>query len=238
MILKNSRNIWKSLKRFSSLYSVENVLNEENMKNTAAKFANMEPIRLQTHEPYKKAAVLIPLCVVNDKVSLLYTLRAPHMKTHRNQVSFPGGMLDVQDKSLEDTALRETREELGIERQSVQVWGSGKLIVTRADISVLPVIGQIKHPLSVDALNINRSEVGDVFAVTLEDLCNPKKNSYTQFRDGYSAPLFLGAPKKIWGLTALITNVFLKALLPPNAYLHRVRFVPPVSLSGKQYKYL
>lgn len=65
------------------------------------------------------------------------------MKSHRGQVSFPGGMQDLNDKSLEKTALRETREELGLPEEDVVVWGCGNNIVTRGDTCVLPVIGNI-----------------------------------------------------------------------------------------------
>ncbi|KAK4873569.1 hypothetical protein RN001_012929 [Aquatica leii] len=220
--------IYRLGNRNSSFFNANNVLNEDNLRKAAVKFANMKPIRFQTQEPYKKAAVLIPLCVVDNKVSLLYTLRAANLKSHRAQVSFPGGMLDDKDKNLEYTALRETTEELGIKESSIVLWGTGKLIVTRGDLSVLPVIGQITEKLKCTSLNVNYNEVEDVFAVPLENLCNPKLSGYTQFRSGYSMPVFFGAPKKIWGLTALITNEFLKALMPAPAYAHPVKFVPMI----------
>lgn len=221
-------------KRYSSFYSIEHVFDEDNLKKTAERFSNMEPIRLQTHEPFKKAAVLIPMCVVNKKVSLLYTLRAPHLKNHRGQVSFPGGMQDTKDKHLEETALRETEEELGIERKNIRIWGSGKLIVTRGEMCVLPVIGQIKSEVDLDSLIVNRDEVVEVFSVSLEDLCNSRNIGYTQFRNTYSVPVFMGGPRRIWGLTALITYAFLKSLLPTSAYSHRIRYIPSVN-SGIRY---
>lgn len=221
-------------RRCSSLYSVENVLCDENKAVTAAKFAKMRPIRLQPHQPARKAAVLIPLCVVDHKVSLLYTLRAPHLKSHRGQVSFPGGMQDTQDKSLEETALRETQEELGIDENDVDVWGSGNLIVTRGETCVLPVIGRIKHNIDVDRLKINRHEVEEVFAVPLQDLCDPANIGHTQFRgvQSYSTPVFTGGSRRVWGLTAMITYIFLKCLLPTKAYDHKVSFVPYVKTLG------
>lgn len=218
--------------RCSSLYSVENVFNEENIKRTVAKFSKMKPIRLQPHQPARKAAVLIPLCVVDQQVSLLYTLRASHLKSHRGQVSFPGGMQDNQDKSLEATALRETHEELGIEQDNVEIWGSGNLIVTRGETCVLPVIGRIKEDLVMDQLRVNHHEVDEVFAVSLEDLCDPENLGYTQFKNMYSAPVFKGGPRRIWGLTAFITNAFLRSLLPIRAYSHKIKYVPPIKYSG------
>nr|CAD7441310.1 unnamed protein product [Timema bartmani] len=62
---------------------------------------------------------------VNGEVSLLYTVRSPDLKRNSGQVSFPGGLMDKTDKDLQETALRETFEELGIKKSSVQIWGHG-----------------------------------------------------------------------------------------------------------------
>lgn len=219
----------KSLgQRCSSLYSAENIFSDENIKRTIAKFTTMKPIRLHTRQPPKKAAVLIPLCEVDNKVSLLYTLRAAHLKSHRGQVSFPGGMQDVTDKSLEETALRETEEELGIGLDNIEIWGSGHFIVTRGETSVLPVMGRIKKQIVVEDLKINTSEVGEVFTVPLEDLCDPSKIGHTQFKGSYSVPVFLGGKRRIWGLTAMITNMCLRSLLPQKAYTHKITYIPPI----------
>lgn len=144
-------------------------------------------------------------------------------------------MLDTKDRSLEHAALRETHEELGIKEEDIEVLGSGNLIVTRGETCVLPVLGRIKHDLDPGALKVNHHEVDEVFAVPLEKLCNPKLIGYTQFRNTYSAPVFLGGSKRIWGLTAFITNAFLKCLLPMTAYNHKIKYVPFVkSLFLKQ----
>ncbi|XP_057660605.1 mitochondrial coenzyme A diphosphatase NUDT8 [Diorhabda carinulata] len=224
-----------SKKQPFNFYSQEYVFSEENIKRTAAKFSSMKPIRLHTHQPAKRAAVLIPLCEVNGKVSLLYTLRASHLKNHRGQVSFPGGMQDVGDKSLEDTALRETKEELGLHPDNIDLWGSGNLIVTKGETCVLPVIGRLIKPLTVSKLQTNPTEVEEVFTVTLEELCNPDLLGYTQFRDRSSIPVFLGGKRRIWGLTALITNMCLSALLPSKAYSHKIKYVPSVKVKETKF---
>ncbi|CAH1998761.1 unnamed protein product [Acanthoscelides obtectus] len=304
-----------------ALYSAKQVFNEENMKMTTAKFASLKPIRMHARQPSKRAAVLIPLCEVNGKVSLLYTLRTVHLKSHRGQetkimdkkkkpsgafkrkqrqereegkqklpkidkffshasgsmsgqnisidsesnnvvtavlvenpteedatiiavedtsaadhvnvddvcmVSFPGGMQDIEDKTLEETALRETKEELGIEPNQIDIWGSGNLIVTRTSTSVLPVIGRVKGVLKLHKLKVNQDEVEEVFAVPLENLCHSDCLGYTQFRGAYSMPVFTGGQQRIWGLTALITYMLLSSLLPQQAYSHKIKYVPPI----------
>ncbi|CAH1116119.1 unnamed protein product [Phaedon cochleariae] len=217
--------------RCFSFYTAENVFSEENMKRTMAKFASIKPVRIHTHQPAKKAAVLIPLCEVEEKVSLLYTLRASHLKSHRGQVSFPGGMQDVSDRSLEDTALRETKEELGIDPEQIEIWGSGNLIVTKGQTCVMPVIGRIKQDLRLEDLDINPMEVEEVFTIPLEDLCNPAYIGYTQFRNSWSLPVFMGGKRRIWGLTALMTNMCLSSLLPQKAYSHRIKHSQPVKMA-------
>ncbi|XP_072395916.1 mitochondrial coenzyme A diphosphatase NUDT8 [Diabrotica undecimpunctata] len=216
--------------QLSNYFSSDYLYTEENVKKTAAKFASMKPIRFNTKEPPMRAAVLIPLCEVDGKVSLLYTLRAAHLKNHRGQVSFPGGKQDEMDKSLEETALRETQEELGIHPDDVELWGSGNLIVTRGETCVLPVIGRVVKPLSADILKVNPTEVEEVFSVCLEDLCKPEYLGHTQFRKRSSLPVFLAGKRRVWGLTALITNMFLTALLPPKAYSHRIKYISTVKL--------
>nr|CAH7717984.1 unnamed protein product [Callosobruchus chinensis] len=210
------------------LYSAKQVFSEENMKMTTAKFASLKPVRMHARQPSKKAAVLIPLCEVDGKVALLYTLRTVHLKSHRGQVSFPGGMQDVEDKTLEETALRETKEELGIEADRINIWGSGNVIITKTSTCVLPVIGRIEGELILDKLQVNRDEVEEVFAVPLDRLCHPDLLGYTQFRGSFSMPVFRGGQQRIWGLTALITYMLLSSLLPQQAYSHRIKYVPPI----------
>lgn len=230
MLFKSRISIIKSLGlRYSSLYAPEFIFSNENVKKTVAKFASLKPIRMIAHQPNKRAGVLIPLCVVDGKVALLYTLRAANLKSHRGQVSFPGGMQDVSDKNLEETALRETEEELGIKEHDIEIWGSGNVIVTKRETCVTPVIGRIKGSFDMDSLKVNPSEVEEVFTVFLEDLCKPENIGYTQFRGGFtSMPVFTGGKLRIWGLTAVMTYRLLSSLLPQKAYCHAIKYITPV----------
>lgn len=144
---------------------------------------------------------------------------------NRGQVSFPGGMKDKNDETLEDTALRETWEELKIPKSSVDVWGSGNLI-SRRDVTVLPVLGYIGE-VDPKKLNVNKSEVEEAFVQPLEKLCDPALSRYTHFRNQYTLPTYLGGSHKIWGLTAIITHVIMSALLP-DVYKNKLVFMTPI----------
>ncbi|KAJ3645358.1 hypothetical protein Zmor_023024 [Zophobas morio] len=225
------------LQRRYSAFSADTIFSEENVKKTITNFAKMKPLVQQSKLPVKKAAVLIPLCVINDKVSLLYTLRAANLKSHRGQVSFPGGMEDAGDKSVVETALRETQEELGIGPELVEVWGKGN-IVTNHVASVMPVVGVLKISNLQKDLSVNPGEVKEVFTVPLEVLCDPQHVRHTQFRANYSLPVYTGGKRKIWGLTAIITHLFLRAMLSREEYNPSVKFVPPLKASSRNYGFL
>ena len=64
-----------------------------------------------------QAAVLIPLLIKGDGLSVLLTQRTDHLHDHAGQISFPGGRMDPGDSSPNDTALRESEEEIGLDRQ-------------------------------------------------------------------------------------------------------------------------
>ncbi|XP_044758409.1 nucleoside diphosphate-linked moiety X motif 8 [Coccinella septempunctata] len=216
----------------SKFYSPENVLSQDNKEKTSSKFSTMQPIRL-SHFPPKKAAVLVPLCIMDGKMALLYTLRTSKLKNHRGEVSFPGGMLDDSDKDVTHTALRETQEELGMDPQCVDIWSSGRQLVARGKTTVTPVLGYIKKNFKIKDLKLSRDEVDEAFFVNLEDLCNPKLHGHTQFRQGdmtFDMPVFLAGKYRIWGLTAVITYITLHSLLPSRAYNHQIRQLQPINI--------
>ena len=84
----------------------------------------------------KGAAVLIPLCIKDGDVCLLYTKRSAGLRKHGREVSFPGGRADAGDTDAVETALRETEEEMGIARSDVDVWGSMKEISDSRGIKI------------------------------------------------------------------------------------------------------
>ncbi|KAM9764135.1 mitochondrial coenzyme A diphosphatase NUDT8 [Dama dama] len=171
------------------------------------------------------AAVLVPLCSVRGVPALLYTLRSSRLAgRHKGDVSFPGGKCDPADRDVVHTALRETREELGLAVPEERVWGVLRPVHDREKATVVPVLAGV-GPLDPESLRPNPEEVDEVFALPLAHLLQEQNQGYTHFCRGghfqYTLPVFLHGPHRVWGLTAIITEFTLK-LLAPGVYQPRL----------------
>ncbi|XP_032345889.1 nucleoside diphosphate-linked moiety X motif 8 isoform X3 [Camelus ferus] len=104
------------------------------------------------------AAVLVPLCSVRGVPALLYTLRSSRLAgRHKGDVSFPGGKRDPTDRDVVQTALRETREELGLVVPEEHVWGVLRPLQDQPKASVVPVLAGV-GPLDLQSLRPNPEE--------------------------------------------------------------------------------
>lgn len=219
------------------VFAAAKILGKENREECVRRLGRMPSANsLAAHAPDKKpsttkakdAAVLVPLCVVDGEVCLLFTLRSSSISSHRSQVSYPGGMKDEEDDSFESTALRETEEELGIPRDRVELWGRCATIESINRVNAVPIVGNLGH-INLSELKFNPKEVDEVFTIPLRHLCDRGNFRYTQFRtgSGYVLPVFLGAKYKVWGLTARITHMFLSTLLP-SVYKNKLYYIKPL----------
>lgn len=199
-----------------SLQKIVSITSRERCMTNLKKF-RVPSLSRTGKPPVATAAVLVPLCSVDDRTSLLYTVRATNLRSDSGHISFPGGKTDMSETAIE-TALRETKEEIGLSPDRVDVWGCGDPVPGRSyKIMISPVIGFIPD-LKKSDLSVNRSEVSVVFAAPLDMLCDPKNQFYTQFRNGYILPVFAIDEYRIWGVTAYMTHIFLSCLLPTDVY--------------------
>ena len=160
----------------------------------------------------KKAAVLIAV-VDCDNPELIYTLRSNKVGSHGGEVSFPGGMYEKDDSTLKVTALRESEEETGLNREQVQIIGSTDTVVSRYNVSVTPYVGIVPADIS---LNNDSEEIEACFRVPISFLLEDKryrndninKNGESFFMPAYKFESFI-----IWGLTAMMTVDFLNITL-------------------------
>ncbi|XP_076168080.1 mitochondrial coenzyme A diphosphatase NUDT8 [Ptiloglossa arizonensis] len=208
----------------------EVVLSEENRKSFIEKFKTKKPA-IKLNVKVNQAAVLVPLCKHKGELGFLYTLRSTKVTSNRGQVSFPGGMYDKEDLNLEETALRETWEELRIPREKIDVWTSSNMI-DKKNLQVMPVFGYIGE-VDPEKLEINTHEVEEASFVSLKNLCDLSLCRFTQFRDNYTLPVYLGGKYRIWGFTAAITHMVLNALVP-DAYKHKLVYLQPILPKSKQ----
>ncbi|XP_032674684.1 nucleoside diphosphate-linked moiety X motif 8 isoform X2 [Odontomachus brunneus] len=196
----------------------EVVLSESNRKVCIEKLRSYQLPSVQETVP--EAAVLVPLCMHNGELGLLYTLRSMKLTTNRGQVSFPGGKRDKEDSDLIETALRETWEELKISRDKIDVWTEGNMI-GKTTVNVMPVLAYIGE-IVVEDLEINQDEVEEAFVISLQKLCDPELFRFTRFRN-INLPTYLGGKHRVWGFTGAITHVVLECLVP-NVYKNVFRF--------------
>jgi len=117
--------------------------------------------------PLKSAAVLIGLIESRSdrQLSVLLTKRASHLRHHPSQVSFPGGKVESTDKSIIDTALRETFEEIGVPRQAINVIGQLPPYQTISGFNVTPVVAVINFNQDYQ---LDNNEVAEIFHVPLQ----------------------------------------------------------------------
>ena len=122
-------------------------------------------------EELRKAAVLIAV-TESDNPELIYTLRSNKVGSHGGEVSFPGGMFEDEDVNLENTALRESEEETGLDKSKVKIIGPIDTVVSRFNISVTPYIGVVPDNI---ILNDSSEEIEACFRVPISFLLEDKR---------------------------------------------------------------
>lgn len=170
--------------------------------------------RLTRHFPKDPApaAVLVPLIDRPPGLTLLLTQRASHLARHAAQIAFPGGRLETSDADVASAALRETREEIGLDPGRVQVFGYLPDHVVISGFRVTPVLGLVTPPFS---LELNPAEVAGVFEVPLEHVLDSANHKARLRRVGDEDLLLYDIPwegQNIWGATAGMLLTFVRML--------------------------
>jgi 8-oxo-dGTP pyrophosphatase MutT (NUDIX family) len=161
----------------------------------------------------REAAVLLPIIDRSDEFTLLLTQRTQHLSSHAGQISLPGGSRDPEDMTPVDTALRETREEVGILPEEVSVVGAMDGYETRTGFLITPIIGIVAPDYT---LNPSTDEVEEVFEVPLAFLLDPenhKKHSREFKGVRYHFHAMPYHDYYIWGATAAMLKNFYQLLM-------------------------
>lgn len=150
-----------------------------------------------------EAAVLVPMVLREEGLTVLLTKRTDHLHDHAGQISFPGGRVEEHDEHPVATALRETHEETGLAPHHIDVIGTLPRYFTGTGFAITPVTGLVQPEFS---LAPDAFEVAEVFEVPLAFLTNPKNYRVHRadlpdgrVRQYYSVPWH---DYFIWGATA------------------------------------
>ncbi len=167
---------------------------------------------LLLQRPLRDAAVLIPVVDYGERATILLTKRAERLRSHSGQVAFPGGRIDDTDASPEEAALREAEEEIGLDRQFIDVIGRMPDYVSGSGYRIAPVLSVVRPGF---LLTINRDEVDDAFEVPLSFLMDPANHTRdsriweNKERFFYTMPY---GERYIWGVTAGIIRTLYERL--------------------------
>ncbi|KAH8093306.1 NUDIX hydrolase domain-like protein [Cristinia sonorae] len=190
----------------SSIISLTNPLTSSTLSHIRhtlnAAYSSAEHSPEYTYDPAEThAAVLLPLCNVNNQPGILLEVRGK-LRTHSGEVSFPGGRVDKTDASSLEAALRETHEEVGIHPDQVEILGRfGPPQLSLGGMRVWPYVGFI-HPqpqrrrvtevntddhtplpsLPMSSLALSQREVAFAFHLPLSAVVSPPRLHAYQFR--------------------------------------------------------
>ncbi|MBN2155542.1 MAG: CoA pyrophosphatase [Candidatus Lokiarchaeota archaeon] len=166
----------------------------------------------------KHSAVLILLYNHSNSYTLILTERTRNMKHHSGEISFPGGRYDpTTDFNIIETALRECEEEIGINKESIEILGQLDDVPTMTGYIITPVVGKLDIPNP--KFTRNEVEVEQIFPIPIDFFLNP-----TSFREqcmiieGKRFPIFMfdytvhSKRYTIWGATAHILVDYLKKI--------------------------
>ncbi len=154
----------------------------------------------------RPAGVLLALQQQQTGVHVLLTKRSSALKHHPGQISFPGGSIDPEDGGPVQAALREAQEEIGLQRENVEVFGMLPIHETVTGFNVTPVIGRVRTAFEPVP---EPDEVKEVFSVPLAHVTDLRRFQVQsrmwqrKRRYYYTVPY---GPYYIWGATARILH--------------------------------
>lgn len=162
--------------------------------------------------PSTPAAVLIPLFFKKNQAHILFTKRTHTVGTHKGQISFPGGREDNSDPDLLYTALRETREEVGIKEADINVLGKTDLFLTNTEFLVTPFVGTFNSSYKYKP---NADEIEKLIEVPLVHLLDEnifRIQKLTRHGFNWKIHYYYYNDDIIWGVTGFLLSNFLSII--------------------------
>jgi 8-oxo-dGTP pyrophosphatase MutT (NUDIX family) len=188
----------------------------------------------------RRAAVLITLCYPTERpdrtsdieqngtyleesispedIQLLLTVRHTNLQHHAGQVALPGGTQEPQDKTLFDTAKRETEEETGLTAALLEHPQQLPDFISLSGFRITPFVA-LAPSYALNTLEADPNEVGAIFTLPLTRLLDPKRYQLHRVTHKREARAFFeipDTPHRVWGVTAGILNGFQQWLAQAN----------------------
>lgn len=159
------------------------------------------------------SAVLIPLYKEGGKWHIVFIKRSFWVPTHQGQIAFPGGSRHIDDKTLLETALRESWEEIGLRPEDVNILGElDDQLTTTSNFILTPFVGIIPWPYN---FTLCKAEVDDLFTAPIHALMEkPRVKPEMEILNGKEVPSFAYyyKGKRIWGATARVLKKFFEII--------------------------
>ena len=207
---------FKDLKRIIPKLKLSNLNSKTSQIKLAPSFRK-EFIKLNSNKLLnsKKAAVTAALYADdNNLVRLILILRNTYNGVHSNQIGFPGGRVEEDDKTLFDTAIRETFEEIGIAVEKNELIRELKeIFIPPSNFNVYPFLVLLNHPPSFVK---DDKEVKEIITIDLDSLLNckitqtlipvPTKLNELNTQNDVLVPTFKLAGYNVWGATAMMLS--------------------------------
>jgi 8-oxo-dGTP pyrophosphatase MutT (NUDIX family) len=154
------------------------------------------------------AAVMVPIYYKEGQYYVLLIKRTERVEKHKGEISFPGGARDEDDRTLLDTALRESAEEIGLAPDRVEILGElDDEVSVKTNYIITPFVGLIPWPYQFKVDGEETEEIIEAPILVLQDM----GYSHQEIRDGKTVTKYFYnyQGRVIWGATARILNKFL-----------------------------
>lgn len=180
-------------------------------------------------DKYHQSAVLVPIVNYQGEECLLFEVRSQNLTAQPGEICFPGGRVEPSDKTPEETAVRETCEELGLSIMDIEVISPLDLLVTPFQFMITPFVARLQDYKKISP---NHDEVESVFYVPINFFLNnpalthftkvtisperdfpvhllPNGKTYNWRTGSYPVHFYKYQKHIIWGITARIVNNFI-----------------------------
>ena len=163
--------------------------------------------KIRANKPRKAAVLALFYPNANNETCFLLTKRASYKGTHSAQISFPGGKVDKSDKNLQETALRETLEEVGVKPSSVQIIRElTDVYIPPSNFLVTPFLGYVDERPDLVLNHEVEVEIEVLISDLLDDINNTSVILDTSYMKKIEVPCFKMNNHIVWGATGMILS--------------------------------